>query len=79
MVTSIHIIMAVTSQLRVSTMFGEVLVYDWQAAKLLKPSVIKLVITTIEQTLVIRRLGKLSAHDQDELRSAGVLARSRST
>ena len=41
-----------------------------QAAKLLKPSAIKPVITTIEQPLVIRRLGALSAHDQEALRNA---------
>lgn len=64
------IIMAVTSQLRPSAMFGEVFVRDWQAAKLLNPSAIKPVITTIEQPLVIRRLGALSAHDQEALRNA---------
>ena len=64
------IIMAVTSQLRPSAMFGEVFVRDWQTAKLLKPSAIKPVITTIEQPLVIRRLGAHSAHDQEALRNA---------
>jgi len=45
-------------------------VANWQAAGLLKPSAIKPVITTIEQTLVIRRLGQLTTEDQQSLRSA---------
>lgn len=41
---------------------------DWQAAGLLKPSVIKPVITTIEASLVLRRLGQLKKEDQQALR-----------
>lgn len=62
--------MAVTSQLKSSGAFGEALVANWQAAGLLKSSAIKPVITTIEQTLVIRRLGQLTTDDQQALRSA---------
>ncbi len=62
------IIMAITSQLRVSAKFGEQLVQDWKAAGLLKPSAIKPVIATIEQTLVLRRLGKLGKEDHAALR-----------
>jgi mRNA interferase MazF len=57
------IIMAVTSQLQRQSL-GEVEVDDWQAAGLLKPSVIKPVITTIEKRLIIRMLGKLKLDDQ---------------
>jgi mRNA interferase MazF len=42
------VIMAVTSQLRPSETFGEVIVNQWREAGLLKPSAIKPVITTIE-------------------------------
>jgi mRNA interferase MazF len=62
--------MAVTSQLRPSGALGEALVANWQAAGLLKPSAIKPVITTIEQALIIRRLGQLTAEDQQALRNA---------
>ena len=41
-----------------------------EGAGLLKPSVIKPVITTIERTLVIRRLGQLKKDDQEALRKA---------
>jgi hypothetical protein len=39
--------MAITSQVRGSGAFGEVIVQDWQAAKLLKPSAIKPVFATL--------------------------------
>jgi mRNA interferase MazF len=64
------VIMAVTSQLRPSGAFGEVTVSDWQASGLIKPSAIKPVITTVEQALVMRRLGQLTTEDQQALRNA---------
>jgi mRNA interferase MazF len=60
--------MAVTSQVRGAGAFGELVVQDWQTAKLLKPSAIKPVLATLEQTLVIKSLGRLSACDQQRLR-----------
>ena len=42
---------------------GEVLINDWYAAGLLKLSAIKPVITTVEQNLVIKILGKLESSD----------------
>ena len=62
------ILMAITSQLRVSTAFGETIVQDWQSANLLKSSAIKPVMATIEQALVIKALGRLSVRDQQALR-----------
>ena len=44
------------------------MVQDWQAASLLKPSAIKPVIATMEQPLVLKRLGQLSSQDQNTLR-----------
>jgi mRNA interferase MazF len=64
------ILMAITSQLRPTPTVGEVAVVQWQVAGLLKPSVIKPLITTIEATLVIRQLGTLVADDQESLRQA---------
>lgn len=64
------ILMPITSQLRGSGAFGEVIVQDWQAAKLLKPSAIKPVLATLEQALVIKSLGKLSQRDQQSLKEA---------
>jgi mRNA interferase MazF len=64
------VVMAVTSQLRPSQTRGEVQVGQWQAAGLLKPSVIKPVFATLERALVIRQLGTLSAADRAALRKA---------
>jgi len=64
------VVMAVTSQLRPSPTLGEVQVDQWQAAGLLKPSVIKPVFATLERALVIRQLGALPAADRAALRKA---------
>lgn len=64
------IIMPITSQLRLGSGPGEVLIGKWQQANLLKPSVIKPVIATLEQRLIIRRLGALQVQDQTMLRAA---------
>ena len=64
------IVMAITSRIRSPAAFGEVPIRDWHAAGLLKPSVIKPVIATLAQTLVIKVLGQLSAHDQRALKDA---------
>ena len=64
------VVMAITSQLRPGSHADEVWVKEWQAAGLLKPSVIKPVFATLEQNLVIRRLGVLKGEDQSDLRQA---------
>ena len=63
------VIMAITSQVRMPLGFGEAIFTDWQAAGLIKPSVLKPVFTTLEQTLVIRAMGTLSISDQAMLRA----------
>lgn len=62
------IIMAITSQVRQPPGFGEAVVTDWQAAGLIKPSVLKPVFTTIEQGLVLRTMGVPSVADLRTLR-----------
>ncbi len=46
------VIMAITSQVRMHLGFGEAMVGDWQEAGLVKTSVLKPLLTTIEQGLV---------------------------
>jgi PemK-like, MazF-like toxin of type II toxin-antitoxin system len=58
------IIMAVTSQTERSFNVGECIIKDWQYAGLLKPSSIKPVISTIEQNLILKKLGSLSSEDR---------------
>jgi mRNA interferase MazF len=62
------LIMAITSQAHTAPDFATFPVVDWQAAGLLKPSFVKPVLTTLEQALVIRRMGSLSPRDQQSLR-----------
>lgn len=60
--------MAVSSQMRSDTDFGDIAVNQWQQAGLLKPSVIKPIVTTIEKSLVIKTLGQLNKEDRKSLR-----------
>jgi mRNA interferase MazF len=61
---------AVTSQLRPSALFGEVVIAEWKDAGLLKPSVIKPIFATIEKDLLLRKLGRLGKQDRAVLRDA---------
>jgi len=61
------VIMAITSQVRPAAVH-EAILQDWKAAGLLKSSVMKPVFATMEQQLILRRLGALSARDQADLR-----------
>lgn len=61
------VIMAITSQVHKPLPFGETMITDWQGAGLVKASVIKPVFATIEQSLVIRGMGKLVAADAKPL------------
>ena len=64
------LLIAVTSQVIISLQFGEALITEWSKSGLLKPSVIKPIITTLERQLVIKKLGKLEAVDIQSLQSA---------
>jgi len=57
------VIMAVTSQTSKVSGVGECLIDDWKDAGLLKPSAIKSAISTIERTLILKKLGRLSTND----------------
>ncbi len=61
--------MAITSQVRTPLGFGEAMVADWQAAGLIKVSVLKPVFATVEQGLVLRMMGVLAPADIETLRT----------
>jgi mRNA interferase MazF len=61
------VVMAITSQLRAESKFDWAIEH-WQEAGLLKPSAIKPVIATIEQSLVLKALGALDDADRAGLR-----------
>jgi mRNA interferase MazF len=62
------IILAITSQARPQPAFGEAAVTKWKEAGLLRPSVLKPVVATIERGLVLRKLGRLEEKDRRALR-----------
>lgn len=62
------IILAVSSQVRPAVSVGEVGIARWKEAGLLKPSVLKPVLATIERRLVLRKLGRLEDEDRRTLR-----------
>jgi mRNA interferase MazF len=62
------IVVAVTSQTSKYAGIGDVLIEEWRGAGLLKASLIKPVFTTIEQTLILRKLGTLQGPDVTALR-----------
>ena len=64
------IVLAITSQVRPIPTIGEVRISDCQFANLLKPSVIKPVFATLEQALIVRRIGVLQPYDLSSLRAA---------
>jgi mRNA interferase MazF len=60
------LVMAVTSRVRAEA-FSEVGVHRWREAGLLKPSVLKPLIATIEKRAIRRRLGRLHKDDLNAL------------
>ena len=63
------ILMAVTSRVRGERTVGEVVLQHWQEAGLIKPSVIKPILTTVETHVVLKKLGHLSPQDQQALKT----------
>lgn len=61
------VILAITSQARPAA-FGEAAINKWKEAGLLRPSVMKPVLATIERGLVLRKLGRLADPDRAALR-----------
>ena len=61
------IILAVTSRVRETLGYAEHLLADWSVAGLLKPSVIKPLIATVEKSLVRTVLGQLEAIDLESV------------
>jgi mRNA interferase MazF len=64
------VIMAITSQTGSNIGIGECVIENWQGAGLLKSSAVKSAISTIEQSLVLRKLGRLSPKDLSLLEKA---------
>ncbi len=63
------VIMAITSQMRSRSAFGDFVVEDWKGAGLIAPSALKPVLTTIDHRLVLKRLGQFQPADIRSLRA----------
>lgn len=61
------ILMAITSQIKTELATGETLLQDWQTAGLVKPSMLKPLIATLEKNQIVRSMGQLSAADRNHL------------
>ena len=59
--------MAITSQINKTLGIGEIILQDWQQAGLLKPSLLKPLIATLEQQKIIKLMGQLSNSDRKGL------------
>ncbi|OFV90775.1 MAG: hypothetical protein A3G76_11435 [Acidobacteria bacterium RIFCSPLOWO2_12_FULL_65_11] len=65
------IVAAITSRIaKTAVSVGDVLIEDWREAGLVKASLIKPVFTTVEQRLILRKLGALQPTDLVALRTA---------
>ena len=63
------ILMAITSQIRSKLGFGEAIIEDWEAAVLLKPSLIKPIVFTAEKSIIRKSLGQLEEKDNKNLKA----------
>ena len=61
------ILMAITSRIRTPLDYAEAEIGGWQEAGLLKPSVLKPLIFTLEQQRILKLLGRLRHQDQEIL------------
>ena len=61
------VIATITSKLNAGPHPGDHVIADWRSAGLLRPSLGQAKVTTIDQTLVIRKIGQLSAQDLADL------------
>ena len=57
------LLMAITSQIKAAPSFGEYEIQDWQHAGLIKTSLLKPLLLSIEKTCVLKSLGQLSVTD----------------
>lgn len=69
-ISSDIIIMAITSKIEQIPDIGEYKIEAWQTAGLMKPSIVKSAISTIELRLILKKMGSLSQKDLVSLEKA---------
>ena len=61
----------ITSQIEALKLEGDVLLQDWRSAGLLHPSLLRLAkVATVDEDLIERKIGSLSARDRDSAKRA---------
>jgi mRNA interferase MazF len=63
-----RILMGITGKVSSSQKVGDIIITDWRSAGLLKASMIKPVITTIEKQVILKKLGRLQDVDIQSLK-----------
>ena len=58
---------AITSNLSATRRPGDFKIAEWKKAGLLKPSLCKITLFTIEESLIVKKLGKFAEKDKDKL------------
>jgi len=61
------ILLAITSRIRDPLGYGEALIQDWQQAGLMKPSIFKPLVFSLETSRILMKLGTLTYGDRERL------------
>lgn len=61
------ILLAITSRIRNPLGYGEAVIQDWQQAGLMKPSILKLLVFSLETSRILMKLGTLTYGDRERL------------
>jgi mRNA interferase MazF len=61
------VVLFVTSNLKSPVRYGDYLIVNWEQAQLPKPSMARMKFATIDKTIIIKKLGRLSSSDIQKL------------
>ncbi len=61
------ILLAITSRIRDPLGYGEAFIQDWQQAGLMKPSIFKPLVFSLETSRILMQLGTLTDRDRERL------------
>ena len=61
------ILLAITSRIRNPLGYGEAVIQDWQQAGLMKPSIFKPLVFSLEASRILMKLGTLTYGDRERL------------
>jgi mRNA interferase MazF len=62
------VIAFITSQINLENRIGDYRIKEWRKSNLPKPSMIRMKFTTVDQSIIIKKLGRLSTNDSNAFR-----------